>query len=81
MSASVAPVAGAVSGATATPRAPENASPLRVLHVAAEGLPFSKTGGLADVIGALPPALARLGVEVGVVLPAHVIAARFLREQ
>jgi starch synthase len=42
---------------------------LRVLHVAAEGLPFSKTGGLGDVIGSLPAALAAAGVEVGVAIP------------
>ena len=36
-----------------------------------EVVPFSKTGGLADVAGALPPALAELGHEVTVVAPAH----------
>lgn len=46
----------------------------RVLHVASEGLPFSKTGGLGDVIGALPAALARIGFAVTVVLPAYVPA-------
>jgi starch synthase len=45
--------------------------PRRVLHVASEGLPFSKTGGLGDVVGALPAAQAALGHEVTVVLPAH----------
>lgn len=39
--------------------------------VASEGLPFSKTGGLADVVGALPSALARLGWQVTVVLPRY----------
>jgi starch synthase len=37
--------------------------------VASEAAPFSKTGGLADVLGSLPPALARLGDEVAVLLP------------
>jgi starch synthase len=37
--------------------------------VASEAAPFAKTGGLADVLGALPPALARLGDEVAVLLP------------
>ncbi len=37
--------------------------PLRVLQVAAEILPLIKTSGLADVVGALPPALAGVGVD------------------
>jgi starch synthase len=37
--------------------------------VGSEAAPFCKTGGLADVLGALPPALAALGHEVAVVLP------------
>lgn len=39
--------------------------------VGSEALPFSKTGGLADVLGALPLALARLGHRVTVVLPRY----------
>jgi starch synthase len=39
--------------------------------VASEGLPFSKTGGLADVIEALPRALVAQGHEVAVVLPRY----------
>ena len=39
--------------------------------VAAEGLPFVKTGGLADVIGSLPVSLAEMGHEVKVVLPMY----------
>ena len=44
---------------------------MRILFVASEGLPFSKTGGLADVIEALPKALVALGHEVAVVLPRY----------
>jgi starch synthase len=44
---------------------------MRILFVASEGLPFSKTGGLADVIEALPRALASKGHEVAVVLPLY----------
>ena len=44
---------------------------MRVLFVASEATPFAKTGGLADVAGALPGALARLGCEVTVVMPAY----------
>jgi starch synthase len=36
-----------------------------------EALPFSKTGGLADVLGALPHALARLGWDVTLVVPRY----------
>lgn len=42
---------------------------MRVLHVAAELYPFVKTGGLGDVIAALPPALARCGADVRLLLP------------
>jgi len=42
--------------------------------VASEATPFAKTGGLADVLGSLPPALVRLGDEVGVVLPKYRVA-------
>src|SRR5580698_8199612 len=44
---------------------------MKILFVASEGLPFSKTGGLADVIEALPRALAALGHEVAVLLPRY----------
>ena len=42
-----------------------------VLFVAGEGLPFIKTGGLADVIGSLPRTLAKRGHDVRVVLPLY----------
>lgn len=42
---------------------------LKVLSVAAECFPFVKAGGLADVLGALPSALRRLGVDARVLLP------------
>jgi len=44
---------------------------MRILFVASEGLPFSKTGGLADVVEALPKALAARGHEVAVILPRY----------
>jgi starch synthase len=44
---------------------------MRITFVASEGLPFSKTGGLADVIGALPQAVAAMGHEVTVFLPRY----------
>ena len=42
-----------------------------ILFVASEGLPFIKTGGLADVIGSLPKALKNRGHDVRVVLPLY----------
>jgi len=44
---------------------------MRVMFAASEAMPLVKTGGLADVVGALPKALAKLGVEVTVVLPKY----------
>lgn len=44
---------------------------MRVLFLASEVAPFSKTGGLGDVAGALPAALAALGHEVLVVTPLY----------
>lgn len=45
--------------------------PLRILFIAAEGTPYVKTGGMADVIGALPHALSRMGHDVRVALPRY----------
>ncbi len=44
---------------------------MHIAFAASECVPFSKTGGLADVIGALPPALAHLGHQVTVYLPRY----------
>ena len=46
-------------------------TPRNVLMVLSEAVPFSKTGGLGDVGGALPAALVRLGHRVTVVLPRY----------
>jgi starch synthase len=44
---------------------------MRILFVSSEGLPYSKTGGLADVVEALPKALVEAGHEVAVLLPRY----------
>lgn len=44
---------------------------MKILFVASEGLPYIKTGGLADVIGSLPKELVKQGNQVSVVLPLY----------
>ena len=44
---------------------------MHIAFAASECVPFSKTGGLADVIGALPPALVHLGHKATVFLPRY----------
>ena len=44
---------------------------MRVLSVASEIYPLIKTGGLADVVGALPGALAPLGIEMRCLVPGY----------
>jgi starch synthase len=59
----------------ATPKAgsrkPKAAKSLRILMIASEAQPFSKTGGLADVATALPKALGKLGHDVTLVTPRY----------
>ena len=43
----------------------------KVLMIASEANPFAKTGGLADVVGALSPTLLCRGDEVAVVMPRY----------
>src|SRR5271170_1127596 len=50
---------------------------MKILLASSEVHPFSKTGGLADMVGALGKALARAGHEVGIVTPLY----RGLREK
>ena len=44
---------------------------MKILFVASEGLPYSKTGGLADVVEGLPKALVEMGHQVAVLLPRY----------
>jgi starch synthase len=46
-------------------------TPLRILFVSSEMAPFARTGGLGDVAGALPQALAAQGHEVRVMMPLY----------
>ena len=53
----------------------------KIAIVAAEMTPYAKVGGLADVIGSVPLALAAEGAEVCVVLPGYRSALRKLRSE
>jgi starch synthase len=53
---------------------------LKILFVVSECVPFAKTGGLADVAGALPIALAARGHDVRLVLPRYRMTKRFAAE-
>src|SRR5690349_11362372 len=55
--------------------------PLRVLGVASEAFPLVKTGGLADVVGALPRALANEDVDVRTLVPGYAGVLRSLEER
>ncbi len=44
---------------------------MRIMYVSSEAVPFSKTGGLGDVVGSLPKSLKKLGHEVAIVLPRY----------
>ncbi|CAD5374288.1 glycogen synthase [Rubrivivax sp. A210] len=54
---------------------------MKVLHLAAEIYPWIKTGGLADVTGALPQALREAGAEVRLLLPGFPAIAAALEQQ
>jgi starch synthase len=53
------------------PRLAGRAPLLHILMVASEAAPWAKTGGLADVVAALPDALAALGHQVTIVMPKY----------
>jgi starch synthase len=53
---------------------------IRVLSVASEAYPLVKTGGLADVVGALPAALAPHGVTVTTLLPGYSAVMAVLKD-
>jgi starch synthase len=54
---------------------------MRIVFAASECVPFAKTGGLADVVGALPPELVKLGHQVTVYLPLYASARQQLADE
>ncbi len=54
---------------------------MKILFTASECVPFVKTGGLADVVGALAPVLAAKGHDVRVILPMYTAIAQKWQEQ
>ena len=77
--AAARPRATAVLAAPAAPDGVVNDAARARLMAASEVVPYAKTGGLGDVLGALPRALRRLGIDVSIVLPAYgsIAAERF----
>lgn len=51
---------------------------MHIVFASSECVPYAKTGGLADVVGALPPELVRMGHEVTVYLPLYASVRRHL---
>ncbi|MEE1200926.1 MAG: glycogen/starch synthase, partial [Christensenellales bacterium] len=54
---------------------------MKVLFAASECVPFVKTGGLADVVGALPKEIQKTGAEVRVILPLYRSVEQYWRDQ
>jgi starch synthase len=65
---------------TAPNAVPSDLPPMRVLHVGAERFPWLKTGGLADVMAALPRALRDAGDDVRVLVPGFPAFVQALRD-
>ena len=54
---------------------------MKVLFATSECVPFVKTGGLADVIGALPKEIIKTGADIRVILPLYRAIGQEVRER
>ena len=54
---------------------------LKILLAASEAVPFSKSGGLGDVVGSLPRALKHAGAKVAVITPKYGTIAQEYKDQ
>jgi len=54
---------------------------MKILFAASECMPFVKTGGLADVIGALPKEIIKTGADIRVILPLYRAIGQEVRER
>lgn len=54
---------------------------IKVVMVTSEAEPFAKTGGLGDVLGALPKALSNLNIDVRVIMPLYRIIPQQFKDQ
>ncbi len=54
---------------------------MRILYTASEAVPYAASGGLADVIGSLPAAVAKAGHDCRVVLPLYKSVSAELRQE
>ena len=52
----------------------------KILFVASEGVPFIKTGGLADVVGSLPKCIDKRYFDVRVILPKQICMKREMKD-
>ncbi len=67
---------GEISGPGVERARRERSTVMKILLVSSEVAPFAKTGGLADVAGALPRALRRLGHDVRIIMPYYLAVHR-----